>query len=80
MVTGTVKSFDIDLGCGIVAGDDGNTYPVDHKDIAGMTVGASSFRTLRVGQRVTFDPQKTTVGSIGGSESRKAINVSPMTQ
>jgi len=64
MAIGTVTSFNVDLGSGVVTGDDGNIYTVDHKDIAGMTVGASSFRTLRVDQRVTFE-----------SESHKAINV-----
>lgn len=78
MAMGTVKNFNVDLGSGIVAGDDGNTYAVHHKDIAGMTVGASSFRTLRVDQRVTFESQETTVGGIGGSKIRKAINVAPM--
>ncbi len=65
MATGTVTSFNIDLGAGVVAGDDGVTYTVNHKDIASMTVGASSFRTLRADQRVTFE----------SPENHKAINV-----
>lgn len=78
MITGTVKSFDIDKGTGIVEGDDGKTYPVNHADIASMTVGSSSFRTLRTGQRVMFDTEQNTVGGIGGLQVRKAINVKPM--
>lgn len=78
MITGTVKTFDLDTGSGMIVGDDGRSYPVHHKDIAGMTVGASSFKTLRVNQRVMFDSKDQTVGGIGGSQVRKAINVKPM--
>lgn len=78
MITGTVQTFDVDSGTGVLLGDDGKAYPIHHKDIASMTVGSSSFKTLRVGQRVMFDSQddRTTVG--GSGQSRKAINVKPM--
>ena len=78
MISGTVLSFDIDKGSGMVTGDDGRTYPVHHKDIAGRTVGASSFRTLRVGQRVMFDSEDLTVGGIGSAQAPKAVNVKPL--
>lgn len=70
MDTGTVQGYDIDSGYGTILSDsNGQTYQVQMKHIAPMTVGPASFRSLRQGQRVVFNPvgdEARNVHVIGG--------------
>ena len=54
-VSGIVRSFSADKGFGFVAGDDGQSYFLHIKDIAGGEIPVD-------GQRVTFDPMPTPKG------------------
>lgn len=63
MQQGVVKWFDLKKGYGFIAGDDGNDIFVHQSNIL-----MKGFRTLEVGQRVSYQIEPTEKGN-------KAINV-----
>jgi len=66
MVKGTVKWFNESKGFGFIAAEDGQDVFVHHTSITG-----GRFKSLREGQKVTFDIEKTPKGP-------RAVNVTPL--
>jgi CspA family cold shock protein len=66
MVKGTVKWFNESKGFGFIAAEDGQDVFVHHRSIAG-----GRFKSLREGQKVSFDIEKTPKGP-------RAVNVTPL--
>jgi CspA family cold shock protein len=65
-MTGTVRRFNAERGFGFITGEDEQTYFVHQTKIL-----MSGYRTLEIGQKVTFDPDETDRGP-------QAINVTPL--
>ena len=63
MLNGTVKFFNVDKGCGFIAGQDGVDVFVHFSNIQ-----AEGFKTLNEGQTDSYDVQET-------SRGLQAINV-----